>query len=70
MRQTQDASHGMFSIGEFSKLTQLTVKTLRYYHEEGLLIPGFVVRRDYLRRNTLRAYSIASHKASTSSAVL
>lgn len=32
----------MFSIGEFSKLTHLTVKTLRFYHEEGLLIPGFV----------------------------
>lgn len=32
----------MFSIGEFSKLTQLTVKTLRYYHEEGLLIPTYV----------------------------
>jgi DNA-binding transcriptional MerR regulator/predicted transcriptional regulator YdeE len=32
----------MFSIGEFSKLTQLTVKTLRFYHEEGVLIPAFV----------------------------
>jgi DNA-binding transcriptional MerR regulator/effector-binding domain-containing protein len=32
----------MFSIGEFSKLTQLTVKTLRFYHEEGLLIPACV----------------------------
>lgn len=32
----------MFSIGEFSKLTQLTVKTLRFYHEAGLLVPGFV----------------------------
>src|SRR5271166_765386 len=32
----------MFSIGEFSKLTQLTVKALRFYHEEGLLIPAFV----------------------------
>jgi DNA-binding transcriptional MerR regulator len=32
----------MFSIGEFSKLTQLTVKTVRFYHEEGLLIPAFV----------------------------
>jgi DNA-binding transcriptional MerR regulator len=32
----------MFSIGEISKLTQLTVKTLRFYHEEGLLIPTFV----------------------------
>ncbi len=32
----------MFSIGELSKLTQLPVKTLRYYHEEGLLVPAFV----------------------------
>jgi DNA-binding transcriptional MerR regulator len=32
----------MFSIGEFSKLTQLTVKTLRFYHEQGLLVPAFV----------------------------
>lgn len=32
----------MFSIGELSKLTQLPVKTLRFYHEEGLLVPAFV----------------------------
>jgi DNA-binding transcriptional MerR regulator/effector-binding domain-containing protein len=32
----------MFSIGEFSRLSGLTVKTLRYYHEEGLLVPAFV----------------------------
>lgn len=32
----------MFSIGEFSKLSQLPVKTLRFYHEEGLLIPACV----------------------------
>lgn len=29
----------MFRIGEFSKLTKVTVKTLRYYQEEGLLEP-------------------------------
>jgi DNA-binding transcriptional MerR regulator len=29
----------MFSIGEFSKITGLTVKTLRFYHERGLLVP-------------------------------
>lgn len=34
----------MFSIGEFSKFTGLTVKTLRFYHEEGLLIPAFIDR--------------------------
>jgi DNA-binding transcriptional MerR regulator/effector-binding domain-containing protein len=32
----------MFSIGEFSKLSGLTVKTLRFYHEEGLLVPAYV----------------------------
>jgi DNA-binding transcriptional MerR regulator/effector-binding domain-containing protein len=32
----------MFTIGEFSKVTGLTVKTLRFYHEEGLLAPSFI----------------------------
>ena len=32
----------MFSIGEFSKITGLTVKTLRFYHEQELLVPSFV----------------------------
>lgn len=30
----------MYSIGEFSKITRLTAKALRYYDEEGLLIPS------------------------------
>ncbi|MEX0713876.1 MAG: MerR family DNA-binding transcriptional regulator [Pirellulales bacterium] len=32
----------VFSIGEFSKITGLTVKTLRFYHEQGLLVPSCV----------------------------
>lgn len=32
----------MFSIGEFSKITGLTVKTLRFYHEQGVLEPSYV----------------------------
>jgi DNA-binding transcriptional MerR regulator len=32
----------VFSIGEFSKITGLTVKTLRFYHEQGLLHPSCV----------------------------
>lgn len=32
----------MFGIGEFSKLTGLTVKTLRFYHERNLLVPTHV----------------------------
>jgi DNA-binding transcriptional MerR regulator len=31
--------HSLFTIGEFSKVTGLTVKTLRFYHEEGVLNP-------------------------------
>ena len=29
----------MFTIGEFSKISGLTVKTLRFYHDEGILVP-------------------------------
>ena len=32
----------MFSIGEFSRITGLTVKTLRFYHEQALLVPSFI----------------------------
>jgi DNA-binding transcriptional MerR regulator len=32
----------VFSIGEFSKITGLTIKTLRFYHEQGLLHPSCV----------------------------
>ncbi|MCA9264968.1 MAG: MerR family transcriptional regulator [Planctomycetales bacterium] len=32
----------MFSIGEFSKITGLSIKTLRFYHERGVLIPAHV----------------------------
>jgi DNA-binding transcriptional MerR regulator/predicted transcriptional regulator YdeE len=34
----------VLSIGEFSKVTGLTVKALRFYHEEGILIPRYVDR--------------------------
>lgn len=34
----------MFKVGEFSKLTQVSVKTLRYYDEIGLLKPASVDR--------------------------
>lgn len=33
---------GLFSIGEFSRTSWLTVKALRLYDEEGVLKPGFV----------------------------
>jgi len=34
----------MFTIGEFSKITGLTVKTLRFYHEQQVLVPALVDR--------------------------
>jgi len=40
----------MFSIGEFSKATGLTVKTLRFYHERKLLLPAEVDRHSGYRR--------------------
>jgi effector-binding domain-containing protein/DNA-binding transcriptional MerR regulator len=32
----------MFTIGEFSLISRLTVKTLRYYHDEGILVPDYI----------------------------
>jgi len=32
----------MLKIGEFSRLSQVTVKTLHHYHEIGLLVPAQV----------------------------
>lgn len=39
----------MFSIGEFSKIAKISVKTLRYYDEIGLLIPAEVESRTNYR---------------------
>ena len=30
----------MYKISEFSNITQLSIKALRYYDEEGLLVPS------------------------------
>ena len=32
----------MYKIGDFSKMSKTTIKTLRYYENEGLLIPAYV----------------------------
>src|SRR6185295_4341982 len=31
-----------YSIGEFSQITGLSAKTLRFYHEKGILVPSSV----------------------------
>lgn len=35
----------MFTIGEFSKITGLTIKALRFYHDVGLLVPAWIDER-------------------------
>ena len=32
----------MYKIGDFSKMSKTTIKTLRYYENEGLLIPAYI----------------------------
>ncbi len=53
----------MFSIGQFSRITGLTTKTIRLYHEEGLLAPGWVGEKTGCRyfdiRNVEQARAIA-----------
>ncbi len=54
----------MFSIGDFSKITGLTVKTLRYYHEQGLLVPAYVDQQTgyrYYDRAKIETARIIAH---------
>ena len=44
----------MYTIGDFSKITGLTVKTLRFYHEQGLLIPRRSTTRPAIATTTAR----------------
>ena len=37
----------MYRIGEFSKLSKTTIKTIRYYEKEGLLTPHFIDVNNY-----------------------
>ena len=32
----------MFRIGDFSKMSKVTIKALRYYEKEGLIKPSYV----------------------------
>ena len=44
----------MYTIGEFSKITGLTIKTLRFYHDKGLLVPAFVDEQTGYRHYDVR----------------
>jgi DNA-binding transcriptional MerR regulator len=54
----------VFTIGEFSTITGIPVRTLRFYHDEGLLVPAAVdletKYRSYDERNIERANVIVA----------
>ena len=54
----------MFTIGDFSRITGLTVKTLRFYHEQGLLAPSYVDHETgyrYYDRSKIETARIITH---------
>ena len=54
----------MFTVGEFSRITALSVKALRFYHDEGILVPDYIDEdtgyRYYRESSVERAEVIAS----------
>ena len=32
----------MYKIGDFSKMSKVTIKALRYYEKEGLIVPAYI----------------------------
>ena len=51
----------MLKIGDFSKLSQLTVKTLRFYEKEGLLLPEEVASDTGYRYYASTQLLVAAH---------
>ncbi len=47
------------AIGDFAKATQFSVKTLRHYHEEGLLVPAQIDAGSGYRRYTTDQIPVA-----------
>jgi DNA-binding transcriptional MerR regulator len=62
-----DRHKAMLSIGQFSRITGLTIKTIRLYHEKGLLPPSWIDQesgyRYFTERDVERARAIADLRA-------
>jgi DNA-binding transcriptional MerR regulator/effector-binding domain-containing protein len=52
-------SNTLYSIGEFSRMSSLAVKTLRFYHDKGLLVPCYVEPDTGYRHYNLRNLELA-----------
>lgn len=49
----------MYKIGEFSTLAKTTIKTLRYYEKEKLLLPNFIDKNGYRYYETMQLLDLA-----------
>jgi DNA-binding transcriptional MerR regulator/DNA gyrase inhibitor GyrI len=53
----------VYTIGEFSRISGLTIKAIHLYHEKGLLVPGFVDQdsgyRYFTQANVEKAHAIS-----------
>jgi DNA-binding transcriptional MerR regulator len=56
---TMNGMPSHFAIGDFSRATHLTIKTLRHYHQAGLLDPAHFDSQTGYRRYTAEQISIA-----------
>lgn len=50
----------MYSIGEFSRISGLSIRTLRFYHDKGLLLPAAVDPETNYRYYDARSVALAS----------
>lgn len=57
----------MYTIGEFSRITNITIKALRFYHTKGLLVPSYIDEtsnyRYYNKKDIDKALVIADLKS-------
>jgi hypothetical protein len=61
----------MFSIGEFSRLAQLSIRVLRHYDEIGLLVPAYTNGTNgyrYLARSSSPTSTASSRSRTSDSA--
>lgn len=54
-----DVTHSLVSIGDFSRMTHLTVKALRYYHDVGVLMPATIDPDSGYRRYSTEQVPVA-----------
>ncbi len=52
-----DKSTQLFSIGNVSKITGLSIESLRYYHKEGILVPAYINEKSGYRYYSINQFN-------------